>query len=485
VSKTETVKAKIPLDGEWEFELQPTMDNRFGDFHWPPTKTLIGAEARKFCYAEETTANPGWQAPELDDSKWPRVTQSFGPQFWKLGPLPADADLDAQLAALKAVDPSVPVEIGGKKLLWQPYDFSWQWGLEGDPGHQGYHGLKENVVDSFLCLGAPGGGHNETVYGPEAAGTRYYLWSSVAARRDGKAHALIGGMQPAAFWLNHQPGNKDSLAVRKGANPLLLRYDKPGRGYFVVSTRAGETAPALPEPAERTGAPPAPLTMKWFGDDSVLPFDTRPQVAQPTGWYRFTAPPGLRAMTITARGKMRAWVDGKEVLGAKPSATGRFELPAPVKPMAKVALRIEQERGHYGGAALTGPVTLACAAGLIQLGDWSKTGALECYSGGAWYRKTVTLTPEQTAGGTITLDLGKVVASAEVRVNGKLAGIRIAPPWRVDISQLVKPGDNRIEVLVYNTLANHYLTIPTRYRGDPTSGLLGPVTLDVAAAKSR
>jgi hypothetical protein len=27
------------------------------------------------------------------------------------------------------------------------------------------------------------------------------------------------------------------------------------------------------------------------------------------------------------------------------------------------------------------------------------------------------------------------------------------------------------------TLANHYLTIPTRYRGDLTSGLLGPVTL--------
>jgi hypothetical protein len=27
------------------------------------------------------------------------------------------------------------------------------------------------------------------------------------------------------------------------------------------------------------------------------------------------------------------------------------------------------------------------------------------------------------------------------------------------------------------TLANHYSTIPTRYRGQPTSGLLGPVAL--------
>ena len=68
-------------------------------------------------------------------------------------------------------------------------------------------------------------------------------------------------------------------------------------------------------------------------------------------------------------------------------------------------------------------------------------------------------------------------------MNGQPAGILVAPPWRVDISQQVKPGENRIEVLVFNTLANHYLTIPTRYRGELTSGLLGPVTLEVTASK--
>ena len=70
-----------------------------------------------------------------------------------------------------------------------------------------------------------------------------------------------------------------------------------------------------------------------------------------------------------------------------------------------------------------------------------------------------------------------MVATAEVRVNGQLAGIRVAPPWRVDISKQVRAGENRIEVLVFNTLANHYLTIPTRYRGSTKSGLLGPVRL--------
>lgn len=41
----------------------------------------------------------------------------------------------------------------------------------------------------------------------------------------------------------------------------------------------------------------------------------------------------------------------------------------------------------------------------------------------------------------------------------------------------------RVTGLVFNTLSNHYVTIPTRHRGDLTSGLLGPVTLETTAAE--
>ena len=81
------------------------------------------------------------------------------------------------------------------------------------------------------------------------------------------------------------------------------------------------------------------------------------------------------------------------------------------------------------------------------------------------------------------LDLGDVVASAEVRVNGQPAGVSVSPPWTFDITTFVKPGENRIEVLVCNTLANHYTTVPTQYRGMTTSGLLGPVTLNLQKDK--
>ncbi len=62
-------------------------------------------------------------------------------------------------------------------------------------------------------------------------------------------------------------------------------------------------------------------------------------------------------------------------------------------------------------------------------------------------------------------------------MNGKSAGIRLSPPWTFDISELVMKGENQVEVLIYNTLANNYVAVPTRYRGSIKSGLIGPVKL--------
>ena len=168
--------------------------------------------------------------------------------------------------------------------------------------------------------------------------------------------------------------------------------------------------------------------------------------------------------------KQQSWAGGR--------AQYRAVAAQPVSGVAQVALRIEQQRGYYGGAALPEPIQLECGPGQMAVGDWSKAGALECYSGGTWYRRTVPLTAEQVRG-RVVLDLGDVVATAEVRVNGGVAGIRVAPPWTVDISEHVRAGENRLEILVYNTLANHYLTIPTRYRGSLRSGLIGPVRLEL------
>ncbi len=465
--------APAAIEGLWDFELKPTLDNRWGDFRLPVTTQMIGAEARRFAYAEETAPNPGWESANTDDSGWQKVTNAFGTRFWKLGPLPNDAAADEALAALAAVNPTAKAGIGGKEYPWQAYDFSMRWGVEGDPGPQGHHGLKEMISNDFIVLGKPKYTGTAIVYEKEAPGMRYYLWTTANAPREAEATINTGDLKPAALWVNGRKVDNLSakVALKAGANPVLLRYDSVGRTHFV------------PELADTpAGAATFPLAMRWHTDSAAVPFDAKPQDAQPAGWYRFVSPPGLRAMTITVRGTVQAWADGTPmtVTPGAARADGAVEYTATVarpNPLGtKVSLRVTQERGCYGGAALPEPIALDCGPGQMPLGDWSQTGALADYSGGAWYRKTVTLAPEQTKG-RVTLDLGKVAATAEVLINGKKAGIKITPPWTLDVSELVKAGDNKIEILVCNTLANHYGTIPTHYRGSPESGLIGPVTI--------
>ena len=423
----------VKIEGEWEFELQPTSDNRFGDFHWPPTPAMIGAEVRQLWYCEGAQPSGPWR----------KVTSSFGPQFIRSATLPPAADA-------------------------QPYEFSWRWGIENDPGHQGYHGLKAEMHDEFIAIGRPkeNARLRPEVVTYEADGTGSFFSTAIVAPRAMTAHALTGAILPDQVWLNGERVTGSTLPLKAGPNPLVLHYSKPGRTYFVATTTA---TPGQPPPNAND------LAMRWWKDVTILPFDARAAEPAPLGWYRFVAPPGLRAFTLTSRGKVQAWAGDQSLSG---SGSGIFTLAQPSARPVTVMLRIEHERGYYGGAALPDPIKLDCGPGLIALGDWSQNEVLKTYSGGAWYRKTVSLSAAQAQARTV-LDLGNVAASAEVRVNGKPAGIRVAPPWTLDISRFVTPGENRLEVLVCNTLANHYVTVPTRYRGELTSGLLGPVSLQV------
>jgi len=86
------------------------------------------------------------------------------------------------------------------------------------------------------------------------------------------------------------------------------------------------------------------------------------------------------------------------------------------------------------------------------------------------------------------------MAIAKVRVNGVDMGGAWTPPYRVDITNALKPGENKLEVKVVNTWMNRLIgddKIPPAQRkatalfgpdpkaGLEPSGLLGPVKVDV------
>jgi len=213
--------------------------------------------------------------------------------------------------------------------------------------------------------------------------------------------------------------------------------------------------------------------MRWYGDAGLIPFDVS-AANQPAEWFRFRSAPGTAAIRVQAVGQVEAWLDGEPMTDA---GLGRFAAKKTAARATIVALRVTPRTGFSGGAAIPEPVAVETdGLGVMALGDWSQIGILNNYSGGATYTTHFNLT-EQEAKAKAELDLGRVVATAEVRLNGRKVGVRVAPPWRLEVSGLLKRGDNKVEVLVYNTLANHSQTIPSNYRGKPVSGLMGPVRL--------
>lgn len=75
------------------------------------------------------------------------------------------------------------------------------------------------------------------------------------------------------------------------------------------------------------------------------------------------------------------------------------------------------------------------------------------------------------------LDLGDVFETAEVWVNGKPAGTRIAPPYRFEVGSLLRPGANELRIEVTNTLVKSQRDRLSLYAPEEPSGLLGPVVI--------
>ncbi|MBF9221234.1 glycosyl hydrolase [Hymenobacter ruricola] len=145
-----------------------------------------------------------------------------------------------------------------------------------------------------------------------------------------------------------------------------------------------------------------------------------------------------------------------------------------------------------------------------ELTDWSKSpdAALSHYSGTATYTQSFRWQPpkqlKQQKGklagapsARVYLDLGTVANLAEVWVNGQPCGIAWTPPYRLNITEALKKGDNQLEISVTNTWANRLIgdqarpadqrqtwtPAPSPAAAKPLlpAGLLGPVRIGIGS----
>ena len=165
---------------------------------------------------------------------------------------------------------------------------------------------------------------------------------------------------------------------------------------------------------------------------------------------------------------------------------------------------------HFTGASSSLP--------LSALTSWTQMPDRQYYSGEADYTRSITIGHTPASGASLVLDFGSgtpttdnrpiyanglralldppIREAAIIYVNGQRAGSLWHPPYRIDISQSVHTGENRIEVRVYNTAINllagqpphDYSALYAKYgkRFEPQdmqnlqpipSGLLGPIRL--------
>jgi len=92
---------------------------------------------------------------------------------------------------------------------------------------------------------------------------------------------------------------------------------------------------------------------------------------------------------------------------------------------------------------------------LISLSDHADSG-VKYFSGTAVYRTTFqSQIPNRKS--KIFLDLGKVQVIAQVKLNGRDLGILWKPPFRVEVTEALKPGANELEVRVTNLWPNRMI----------------------------
>jgi hypothetical protein len=88
----------------------------------------------------------------------------------------------------------------------------------------------------------------------------------------------------------------------------------------------------------------------------------------------------------------------------------------------------------------------------LKPGSWTDQG-YPFFSGRGVYRKRFAL-PESFSGQRVFVEPEMQDDVLEVSVNGQPAGVRLWAPYNVEITSLLRPGDNTLELRVANTLVN-------------------------------
>jgi len=177
---------------------------------------------------------------------------------------------------------------------------------------------------------------------------------------------------------------------------------------------------------------------------------------------------GLSSGTGAVTGAKPVSLDTAKVQSMDPVTLEVFQNGLYEVATADGKIRSENVSGLLQPSGVEGPWEVSFAPGwgaparvtfdkLISWSDHENDG-VKYFSGSAVYRKTFkysTMPADRNA--HIYLDLGRVAVVAEVTLNGKDLGVLWKAPYRVDVTESIKGGENVLEIKIVNLWVNRLI----------------------------
>jgi hypothetical protein len=489
----------IPLSGNWDFRPEP---ERVG-VPYVKVKDAREGEGEKL----------GWSRANFDDAAWPSLWLSEAENTirnWNvIGPFPnaddagfetvypPETEFNAGIPAKAGIQPAViPAKAGIQPEKMYP-------GLRGDlVGWKRYYG-----DEPYLTLGhwniwmeTEGGPFDDSAHIVQfnrALGTSGQPWivsyalTYLYSPKDQQAKFVLAADNWVKVWLNHQQvftrlrhnfwyemndnwADQIPVELRAGWNEVLL---KVGLGRGAASGYYGFTFRV----ADSGGKTLHSITQGMLPYDVQKASNTNPEMR----WYRTQVPPGVTAVVpLALQGPYRLFLNGVELepAGGTPidihhllpcsgdlTSPQHGDIKCPGKNTLVIVARADDR--------LSSPVEFVSGTTPFSLEAWTKT-PLANFSGTAIYEKSFTL-PEAYRGKRLVLDLGRVSSVAEVYVNGRQAGTLVWRPFKLDITEYAKPGENHLKIRLTDTEANARAVGPSHriLANIEVCGLEGPVEI--------
>jgi hypothetical protein len=453
----------ISLGGDWSFRPQP--------------EKISVPYARVMDSAKDRGAELGWNRADFDDTEWPSLWLSEAQNTvrnWNvIGPFPNedDAGFTQPFPPEKSFEPDQEYPgLNGEPVGWKPYygDVPYldagRWNIRmevgGGPFDDAAHIVQFNrvlptagktwIVSYALCY----------LYSPQIQKAQFIVAADNAARI-WLNQKLVFERLRHPFWyeLNENWADRIPLELQAGWNAVLV---KVGLGEFAASGFYGFTFRV----ADATGRFLPDIVSSLSPNDAAV----RGPARRSWRWYRVEVPPGCVAVVPPAlRDSYRLFLNGQEL---KPSGQQPIDIRKLLGRRKNVLVVAAPKDDR-----LSAPVEFVTGFTNFALKPWTAIGLVNL-SGTAIYEKDFTL-PETYRGKRLILDCGRVSSVAEVHVNGQKAGTVIWRPFRVDITKFVKPGPNRLRILVTNTEANQRAVGTYRriLKNIDVDGLEGPVEI--------